>query len=72
MKILDEEAVAIIAENKELENKILELLGDLPLERCGMILSSLLVRVAIMKGMPKAELLYIIRELYDIGACGTN
>jgi hypothetical protein len=72
MGMLDEEAIARIKENKELENKIAKLLEHLPAERHGMILSSLLVQTAYKVDMPKEELMHIISDIYDVGKFKPN
>ncbi len=71
-RTLDSKAVKIIQENAEFEGKIRDLLADLPAERKGMILSSLLVKVAIEVDMPREELLDIVDDLYNVGIFGFN
>lgn len=63
--MIDKEAMERIQENKELGDKMLEMVEHLSAERHGMIFSSLLVQTAFRVGMSKEELLFIIGDIYD-------
>ena len=71
MSIDPEAAVKTITENMEFEKKISKVLEELPLQRHGMILSSLLVQVALKLNMTYEELARIIKDIYNYGKCGS-